>query len=156
MAAAGQNPARQTSIGAGLPNAVPAATVNMLCGSGLKACALGYQAIRSGDATVVVCGGQESMSQAPHAVHLRNGHKMGDASMVDTMIKDGLTDAFNNVHMGLTAEKVARVYQVSREDQDKFAAGSQHKYKLAQQGGHFKNEIGILFCFVYHSLSFSL
>jgi acetyl-CoA C-acetyltransferase len=144
-AGAGQNPARQTSIAAGLPNSIPATTVNMLCGSGLRACALGYQSIRSGDASVVVCGGQESMSNAPHCLHLRNGHKMNDVNMVDTMIKDGLTDAFNNVHMGITAENVAKGYKVSREDQDKFAVASQQKYKLAHQSGIFKNEIGLLF-----------
>lgn len=100
----GQNPARQTVINAGLPKEVPATTINMLCGSGLKAVALGYQSIKSGDAQVVVCGGQESMSMAPHCIHLRKGHKMGDASMVDTMTLDGLTDAFNNVLMGKTGK----------------------------------------------------
>ena len=141
-AGAGQNPARQTCLNAGLPNSVTATTVNMLCGSGLKACVLGYQAIKAGDAKFVICGGQESMSQAPHCIHMRNGHKMNDVSMVDTMIKDGLTDAFNNVHMGITAENVAKVYHVNREDQDKFAQKSQDKYELANQNGNFKSEIG--------------
>jgi acetyl-CoA C-acetyltransferase len=150
-AGAGQNPARQTLIGADLPNTIPATTINMLCGSGLKACALGYQSIKSGESKVVVCGGQESMSQAPHCMHLRNGHKMNDVTMVDTMIKDGLTDAFNSVHMGITAENVAKVYNVSREDQDKFALSSQQKYKIAQQSGNFKNEIGI---FLKYELNF--
>ena len=100
----GQNPARQTVINSGLPKEVPAMTVNMLCGSGLKAVALGYQSIKSGDANVVVCGGQESMSMAPHCVHLRKAHKMGDSTMVDTMVFDGLTDAFNNVVMGKTGK----------------------------------------------------
>jgi acetyl-CoA C-acetyltransferase len=152
-AGAGQNPARQTSIGAGLSNTIPATTINMLCGSGLKACALGYQSIRSGDCKILVCGGQESMSQAPHCMHLRAGHKMNDATMVDTMIKDGLTDAFNNVHMGITAENVAKVYSVSREDQDEFAHGSQHKCKIAQQNGNFKSEIGIILKTNYFSQS---
>lgn len=102
----GQNPARQTAINSGLPKTVTATTINMLCGSGLKACVLGYQAIKCGDASVVICGGQESMSQAPHCIHLRNGHKMNDVSMVDTMIKDGLTDAFHNVHMGITGNNL--------------------------------------------------
>jgi acetyl-CoA C-acetyltransferase len=104
----GQNPARQTAINAGCPNTVCASTINMLCGSGLKACVLGYQSIKCGDSQVVICGGQESMSLAPHCVHLRNGHKMGDASLVDTMIKDGLTDAFHDVHMGITGSSKGR------------------------------------------------
>jgi len=137
----GQNPARQTAIHAGCPNTVTATTINMLCGSGLKSCALGYQAVKCGDAKVVVCGGQESMSQAPHCLHLRNGHRMNDATMVDTMMKDGLVDAFNNVPMGNTAEHVANTYSVSREAQDEFALQSQQKYKRAFEDNVFQAEI---------------
>src|SRR5688572_11158300 len=137
----GQNPARQASIGAGLPVEVPAYGVNQLCGSGLKAVAMGFQAIRNGDSTVVVAGGQESMSQAQHCMHLRNGVKMGDAQMVDTMIKDGLWDAFNGYHMGNTAENVAQRWQITRDQQDEFAAGSQQKAEAAQKAGRFKDEI---------------
>src|SRR6201993_2094237 len=137
----GQNPARQAAIGAGLPVEVTAYGVNQLCGSGLRTVALGYQAIRNGDSTIVVAGGQESMSQAPHCIHLRNGVKMGDASMVDTMIKDGLWDAFNGYHMGNTAENVAQRWQITREHQDAFAAGSQAKTGAAQKAGRFKDEI---------------
>src|SRR5262245_51090548 len=118
----GQNPARQASIGAGIPFEVTAYGVNQLCGSGLRTVALGYQAIKGGDSEIVVAGGQESMSQAPHCIHLRNGTKMGDAQMVDTMIKDGLWDAFNGYHMGNTAENVATRWQITREQQDEFAA----------------------------------
>lgn len=142
QAGAGQNPARQTALAGGCDNAVTATTINMLCGSGLKACVLGYLSVRDDNERVIVCGGQESMSQAPHCINLRSGHRMGDASMTDTMIKDGLTDAFHNVLMGVTAEKVAQKYQISREDQDKFAVGSQQKYKAAHQRGDFKDEIG--------------
>ncbi|MBX3454234.1 acetyl-CoA C-acetyltransferase [Ferrovibrio sp.] len=140
-AAQGQNPARQASINAGLPNEVPAWNVNMLCGSGLRAVALGFQAIKNGDSAVVVAGGQESMSQAPHAAYLRAGHKMGDLGFVDTMIKDGLWDAFNGYHMGNTAENVAMQFQITREQQDEFAVKSQNKAEAAQKAGKFKDEI---------------
>ncbi|HEX9837076.1 MAG TPA: acetyl-CoA C-acetyltransferase [Alphaproteobacteria bacterium] len=137
----GQNPARQASIAAGLPVEVPAYGVNQLCGSGLKAVAMGFQAIRNGDSAVVVAGGQESMSQAPHCLHLRNGTKMGDAQMVDTMIRDGLWDAFNGYHMGNTAENVAQRWQITREQQDEFALASQGRAEAAQKAGRFKDEI---------------
>jgi acetyl-CoA C-acetyltransferase len=140
-AAQGQNPARQASINAGIPVEVPAWGVNQLCGSGLRAVALGYQAIRQGDSAVVVAGGQESMSQAPHAAYLRAGHKMGDLQFVDTMIKDGLWDAFNGYHMGNTAENVAQKYQITREQQDAFAVSSQNKAEAAIKSGRFKDEI---------------
>ena len=140
-AGAGQNPARQASIGAGIPVEVTAYGVNQLCGSGLRAVALGYQAIRLGESAIVVAGGQESMSQAPHVIHLRNGHKMGDAELVDSMIKDGLWDAFNGYHMGNTAENVAQRWQITREEQDSFAALSQQKAEAAQKSGRFKDEI---------------
>ncbi len=140
-AAQGQNPARQASINAGLPNEVPAWNVNMLCGSGLRAVALGFQAIKNGDSAVVVAGGQESMSQAPHAAYLRAGHKMGDLGFIDTMIKDGLWDAFNGYHMGQTAENVAMQFQITREQQDEFAVKSQNKAEAAQKAGRFKDEI---------------
>src|SRR6202521_2281305 len=137
----GQNPARQAAIAAGIPFEVTAYGVNQLCGSGLRTVALGYQAIRNGDSEIVVAGGQESMSQAPHCIHLRNGVKMGDAQMVDTMIKDGLWDAFNGYHMGNTAENVAQRWQITREQQDEFAARSQAKAEAAQKAGRFKDEI---------------
>jgi acetyl-CoA C-acetyltransferase len=137
----GQNPARQASIAAGIPVEVPAWGVNQLCGSGLRAVALGYQAILNGDSEIVVAGGQESMSQAPHCANLRNGQKMGSLELVDTMIKDGLWDAFNGYHMGNTAENVARQWQITREEQDKFAVASQNKAEAAQKGGRFKDEI---------------
>src|SRR6202045_3692406 len=137
----GQNPARQAAIGAGIPFEVTAYGVNQLCGSGLRTVALGYQAIRNGDSEIVVAGGQESMSQAPHCMHLRNGVKMGDAQLVDTMIKDGLWDAFNGYHMGNTAENVAERWQITREQQDAFAAGSQAKAEAAQKAGRFTDEI---------------
>ena len=137
----GQNPARQASINAGLPVEVPAWGVNQLCGSGLRSVALGLQAIRQGDSTIVVAGGQESMSQAPHCAHLRDGVKMGDLKMVDTMIKDGLWDAFNGYHMGNTAENVAQKYQITREQQDAFAVKSQNKAEAAVKSGRFKDEI---------------
>jgi acetyl-CoA C-acetyltransferase len=137
----GQNPARQASIAAGIPVESPAWGVNQLCGSGLRAVALGYQAILNGDSEIVVAGGQESMSQAPHCAHLRNGVKMGDFQMVDTMIKDGLWDAFNGYHMGNTAENVARQWQITRAQQDEFAVGSQNKAEAAQKAGRFKDEI---------------
>ena len=137
----GQNPARQAAIAAGIPFEVTAYGVNQLCGSGLRTVALGYQAIRGGDSDIVVAGGQESMSQAPHCIHLRNGVKMGDAELVDTMIKDGLWDAFNGYHMGNTAENVATRWQITREQQDEFAARSQAKAEKAQHDGRFKDEI---------------
>jgi len=137
----GQNPARQASIAAGIPVESPAWGVNQLCGSGLRAVALGYQAILNGDSEIVVAGGQESMSQAPHCAHLRGGVKMGNFEMVDTMIKDGLWDAFNGYHMGNTAENVARQYQITRAQQDEFAVASQNKAEAAQKAGRFKDEI---------------
>ncbi len=140
-AGAGQNPARQAAIGAGIPVEKTAYGINQLCGSGLRTVALGYQAIKTGDSAIVVAGGQESMSQAPHCMHLRNGVKMGNAEMVDTMIKDGLWDAFNGYHMGNTAENVAQKWQITREQQDQFAAHSQQKAEAAMKAGHFKNEI---------------
>src|SRR5215468_1219360 len=137
----GQNPARQAAVGAGIPFEVTAYGINQLCGSGLRAVALGFQAIRNGDSEIVVAGGQESMSQAPHCIHLRNGVKMGDAELVDTMISDGLWDAFNGYHMGNTAENVAQRWQITREQQDAFAAASQAKAESAQKAGRFKDEI---------------
>src|SRR5213075_2225695 len=137
----GQNPARQASIAAGIPVESPAWGVNQLCGSGLRAVALGYQAIMNGDSEIVVAGGQESMSMAPHCQHLRNGVKMGNVELVDTMIKDGLWDAFNGYHMGNTAENVARQYQITRGQQDEFAVASQNKAEAAQKAGKFKDEI---------------
>jgi acetyl-CoA C-acetyltransferase len=140
-AGAGQNPARQAAVNAGLPVETTAYGINQLCGSGLRAVALGFQAIRNGDSSIVVAGGQESMSQAPHAIHLRNGVKMGDAQMVDTMIRDGLWDAFNGYHMGTTAENVAERWQITREQQDAFALASQTKAEAAIKAGKFKDEI---------------
>ncbi len=137
----GQNPARQASIAAGIPVESPAWGVNQLCGSGLRTVALGYQAILNGDSDIVVAGGQESMSMAPHCAHLRNGVKMGDFSMVDTMIKDGLWDAFNGYHMGNTAENVAKQWQITRQMQDEFAVASQNKTEAAMAAGKFKEEI---------------
>src|SRR5882762_4589223 len=137
----GQNPARQAAVAAGIPYEVTAYGVNQLCGSGLRTVALGYQAIRNGDSEIVVAGGQESMSQAPHCMHLRNGVKMGDAQLIDTMISDGLWDAFNGYHMGNTAENVAQRWQITREQQDAFAAASQAKAEAAQKAGRFKDEI---------------
>ena len=137
----GQNPARQASIAAGLPNEVPAWGVNQLCGSGLRSVALGYQAIANGDSSVVVAGGQESMSQAPHVAHLRDGRKMGDVKFIDSMIVDGLWDAFNGYHMGNTAENVAKQWQITREQQDAFALASLNKAEAAQKAGRFADEI---------------
>ena len=137
----GQNPARQAAIAAGIPVESTAYAINQVCGSGLRSVALGYQAIRNGDSEIVVAGGQESMSLAPHCMHLRNGVKMGDTQMIDTMIKDGLWDAFNGYHMGITAENVAEKWQITREVQDKFAAASQNKAEAAQKAGKFKDEI---------------
>jgi acetyl-CoA C-acetyltransferase len=140
-AAQGQNPARQASILAGLPIATTAFGLNQVCGSGLRAVALGMQQIAMGDASIVVAGGQESMSLSPHAAHLRSGTKMGDLGLIDTMIKDGLWDAFNGYHMGMTAENVAREFQITREQQDEFAVASQNKAEAAQKAGRFKDEI---------------
>jgi acetyl-CoA C-acetyltransferase len=137
----GQNPARQASISAGIPVESPAWGVNQLCGSGLRAVALGFQAIANGDSDIVVAGGQESMSMAPHCQHLRNGVKMGSFEMVDTMIKDGLWDAFNGYHMGTTAENVAKQFQITRAQQDEFAVKSQNKAEAAMKAGKFKDEI---------------
>ena len=137
----GQNPARQASIAAGIPVESPAWGVNQLCGSGLRAVALGYQAIMNGDSDIVVAGGQESMSMAPHAQHLRQGVKMGSFELVDTMIKDGLWDAFNGYHMGTTAENVAKQWQITRQQQDEFAVASQNKAEAAMKAGKFKDEI---------------
>jgi acetyl-CoA C-acetyltransferase len=140
-AAQGQGPARQASVGAGVPVDSPAWSVNQICGSGLRAVALGMQQIKAGDAKIVVAGGQESMSQSTHAAHLRDGTKMGDLKLVDTMVKDGLWDAFNNYHMGTTAENVARQWQITRDEQDKFAVASQNKAEAARKAGKFKDEI---------------
>ncbi len=137
----GQNPARQASIGAGIPVEVPAWGVNQLCGSGLRAVALGCQAIVNGDSEIVVAGGQESMSQAPHCVHLRGGTKLGATELVDVMLNDGLWDVFNDYHMGNTAENVAQRWQITREEQDAFAAASQQKAEAAQKAGRFADEI---------------
>ena len=137
----GQNPARQAAMKAGIPQEKTAWGMNQLCGSGLRAVALGMQQIASGDARIIVAGGQESMSMAPHCAHLRNGTKMGDMKMIDTMIKDGLTDAFYGYHMGITAENVARQWQLSRDEQDQFALASQNKAEAAQNAGKFKDEI---------------
>jgi acetyl-CoA C-acetyltransferase len=140
-AGGGQNPARQASVNAGIPVESPAWGMNQLCGSGLRAVALGMQQIANGDANIVAAGGQESMSQAPHVAHLRDGVKMGDMKMIDTMIKDGLWDAFNGYHMGTTAENVAKQWQITREQQDQFAVASQNKAEAAQKAGKFKDEI---------------
>jgi acetyl-CoA C-acetyltransferase len=140
-AGAGQNPARQASIGAGIPVDAPAWGMNQLCGSGLRAVALGAQQIALGSSSIVVAGGQESMSMAPHCAHLREGTKMGDMKFIDTMIKDGLWDAFNGYHMGNTAENVARQWQITREEQDRFAVASQNKAEAAKKAGKFKDEI---------------
>jgi len=137
----GQNPARQASIAAGIPVESPAWGVNQLCGSGLRTVALGYQQIANGDAEVVIAGGQESMSMAPHCQHLRTGVKMGNFEMIDTMIKDGLWDAFNGYHMGNTAENVAKQWQITRQMQDAFAVASQNKAEAAMKAGKFKDEI---------------
>ncbi len=140
-AAQGQNPARQASMAAGIPKEVPAYGVNQVCGSGLRAVALGLQAIANGDATIVVAGGQESMSLSPHAQTMRGGTKMGPLTMVDTMVHDGLTDAFAGYHMGITAENLAEQYQVTRDQQDQFAVRSQNLAEKARGEGRFKDEI---------------
>lgn len=137
----GQNPARQASIGAGLPKETTAWGLNQVCGSGLRTIAIGMQQIATGDADIIVAGGQESMSLSPHCAHLRSGVKMGDYSLIDTMIRDGLWDAFNGYHMGITAENVAKEFQITREQQDEFALASQNKAEAAQKAGRFKDEI---------------
>uniref|UniRef100_A0A668A691 Acetyl-CoA acetyltransferase 2 n=1 Tax=Myripristis murdjan TaxID=586833 RepID=A0A668A691_9TELE len=137
----GQNPARQASVGAGIPYSVPAWSCQMVCGSGLKAVCLAAQSIQTGESTVVVAGGMESMSRAPHTLHMRAGVKMGDASLQDSMVADGLTDAFHGYHMGITAENVAKQWGISREEQDQFAVQSQNKTEAAQKAGHFDQEI---------------
>ncbi len=138
---AGPNPARQASLNAGLPKEVPAWGINQLCGSGLRAVCLGYQAIKNGDSSIVIAGGQESMSQAPHAVPMRTGVKMGSATLVDTMLYDALVDPFHNVHMGVTAENIAKQFGITREEQDALALGSQQKASAAIKAGKFKDEI---------------
>ncbi len=140
-AAQGQGPARQAAMAAGIPDSKTAYGINQICGSGLRAVALGYQAIINNDANIMVCGGQESMSMSQHAIHMRSGVKFGDATLTDTMIKDGLWDAFNNYHMGITAENVAAKFGVSRADQDSFAATSQQRAEAAQKAGKFDAEI---------------
>ena len=140
-AGTGQGPARQAAIAAGLPVEVPAYGINQLCGSGLKAVATANQTVACGDSNIVVAGGQESMSQSPHCMHLRNGTKMGDTKVVDTMIRDGLWDAFNGYHMGCTAENLAEQWQITREEQDEFAARSQQRAEAAQKAGRFEAEI---------------
>src|SRR5258708_29921194 len=141
-AGCGQNPARQASIRAGLPDSVPAMTVGKVCGSGLKATHLAAQAIKCGDAQIVIAGGQENMSASPHVLPgSRDGFRMGDAKLVDTMIVDGLWDAYNNIHMGITAENVASQFGISRREQDEFAAASQQKAEAAQLAGRFKDQI---------------
>ena len=139
--AAGQNPARQASIKSGIPKEKPAYIVNQVCGSGIRSIASGYQSIKSGDSKIIIAGGQENMSLAPHAIHLRDGKKLGDVEIIDTMIKDGLWDAFNGYHMGVTAENVAEKFQITREEQDKFALRSQEKALAAQKQNKFKEEI---------------
>jgi acetyl-CoA C-acetyltransferase len=141
QAGAGQGPARQAAVNAGVPTASPAWSLNQLCGSGLRAVALGAQQVVGGDARVVVVGGQESMSQSPHAQHLRSGQKMGDLALMDTLLKDGLLDAFQGYHMGQTAENIAQRWQITREDQDRFAVASQNRAEAAQKAGRFKDEI---------------
>ena len=140
-ASLGQNPARQAAIKSGIPKETPAYIVNQVCGSGIRSVASGFQSIKSGDSNIVVAGGQENMSLAPHAIHLRDGKKLGDTDMIDTMIKDGLWDAFHGYHMGVTAENVATKFQVTREDQDKFALNSQEKAIKAQTNKKFDEEI---------------
>ncbi|XP_063163969.1 acetyl-CoA acetyltransferase, cytosolic [Candoia aspera] len=140
-AGAGQNPARQASVGAGIPYEIPSWSCQMICGSGLKAVCLGAQSIKTGDSSIVVAGGMENMSKAPHIIHLRSGVKMGETSLQDSIIVDGLTDAFHCYHMGITAENVAKQWKVSREEQDQLAVNSQNKAENAQKGGYFDKEI---------------
>jgi acetyl-CoA C-acetyltransferase len=137
----GQNPARQAAINSGIPKEIPAYIVNQVCGSGIRSVASGFQSIKAGDSKIIIAGGQENMSLAPHAIHLRDGKKLGDIEMTDTMIKDGLWDAFHNYHMGVTAENVATKFQVTRLEQDKFALNSQKKALKAQKENKFKDEI---------------
>ena len=137
----GQNPARQAAIKSGIPKEIPAYVVNQVCGSGIRSVASGFQSIKSGDSKIIIAGGQENMSLAPHAIHLRDGKKLGDAKIVDTMIKDGLWDVFNNYHMGITAENVATKFQITRDEQDKFALSSQKKTLRAQKENRFNDEI---------------
>ncbi len=137
----GQNPARQAAMKSGVPKEKPAYVVNQVCGSGIRSVVSGFQSIKSGDSKILVAGGQENMSLAPHVIHLRDGKKLGDAELIDTMIKDGLWDAFNGYHMGITAENVAEKFQVTRDEQDKFALNSQEKALKAQKDGKFKDEI---------------
>jgi len=137
----GQNPARQAAMKSGIPKEKPAYIVNQVCGSGIRSVASGFQSIKAGDSKIIIAGGQESMSLAPHAIHLRDGKKLGDVEIIDTMIKDGLWDAFHGYHMGVTAENVATKFQVTREDQDKFALKSQEKALQAQKENKFKEEI---------------
>lgn len=137
----GQNPARQASLKAGIPIKTPAYLINMLCGSGLKSVMLGYQSILTGDSVISICGGQESMSQSPHCMHLRNGTKMGNGTLIDTMLNDGLTDAMENIHMGVTAENLAKDYQITREECDLQALKSQNLAEVAQTNGYFDKEI---------------
>ena len=137
----GQNPARQAAIKAGIPKEVPAFIVNQVCGSGIRSVASGFQSIKAGNSKVLIAGGQENMSLAPHAIHLRDGKKLGDAELIDTMIRDGLWDAFHGYHMGVTAENVAEKFQVTRDEQDKFALKSQEKALKAQKNNKFKDEI---------------
>ncbi len=137
----GQNPARQAAMKSGIPKEKPAFIVNQVCGSGIRSVASGFQSLKAGDSNIVLAGGQESMSLAPHAIHLRDGKKLGDIELTDTMIKDGLWDAFHGYHMGVTAENVATKFQVTREDQDKFALSSQQKAINAQKENKFKDEI---------------
>jgi acetyl-CoA C-acetyltransferase len=141
QAGAGQGPARQAAVNAGIPVESPAWSLNQLCGSGLRAVALAAQQVAGGDAKIVVAGGQESMSQSPHAQNLRSGQKMGDLAFVDTMIRDGLWDAFHGYHMGQTAENIAARWQITREDQDRFAVASQNRAEAAQKAARFKDEI---------------
>tara|TARA_B100000989_G_scaffold18851_1_gene12390 strand:- start:1178 stop:2350 length:1173 start_codon:yes stop_codon:yes gene_type:complete len=137
----GQNPARQAAIKSGIPIEKPAYVVNQVCGSGIRSIASGYQSIQSGDSKIIIAGGQENMSLAPHAIHLRDGKKFGDSELIDTMIKDGLWDAFNGYHMGVTAENVAKKFQITRKEQDKFAIVSQENALKAQEQNKFKEEI---------------
>ena len=137
----GQNPARQAAIKSGVPKEVPAYIVNQVCGSGIRSVASGYQSIKSNDSKIIIAGGQENMSLAPHALHLRSKKKLGDTKLIDTMIKDGLWDVFNDYHMGVTAENVAEKFQITREEQDKFALKSQEKAIKAQKDNKFKDEI---------------
>ena len=137
----GQNPARQAAIKAGIPKEVPAFIVNQVCGSGIRSVASGFQSIKAGNSNMLIAGGQENMSLAPHAIHLRDGKKLGDADLIDTMIRDGLWDAFHGYHMGVTAENVAEKFQVTRDEQDKFALKSQEKALKAQKENRLRDEI---------------